>query len=143
MVDRTKNRSDHYQPYFNELPFSNEMMAEFTENSRMSANSSYNEELLDLKDQLKEEFWRLVELLTDRQKQVIKLYSEGYTQMEIAKKLGVNQSSITKSLRGNCDYRNGRKVYGGAERRLKKLMAKDERIQEIFKRIAEIGSDDY
>lgn len=149
MVDRTKNRSDKYQAYFNELLFSNDMMADFSERSGMAASFNdeeraiLKEELLDLKDQLREEFWRLVdEELTDRQKSVMKLYADGNTQCEIAKVLGVNQSSITKSLRGNCDYRNGRKVYGGSCRKLQKLAAKDEKIQNILKRIAEIQGDE-
>jgi DNA-binding CsgD family transcriptional regulator len=99
----------------------------------------YNEELLELKEQLKAAFWRIVETqLTERQKQVIKLYSKGLTQTEIAKKLGVNQSSITKSINGNCDYRSGKKVYGGARKKLRKIAEKDEEIQSILLRISEI-----
>lgn len=148
MVDRTKNRSDKYQNFFNELLFSNDMMAEFSENSGSVAyfneeeRMELKEELLDLKEQLKIEFWRLVDAaLTDRQKQVIKLYAEGYTQTEIAKMLDVNQSSITKSLNGNCDYRNGRKVYGGARKKLQRLVSKDTKIQKILNRMSEIQAE--
>lgn len=149
MVDRTKNRSDRYQSFYCELLFSNDMMADFSENAGLAASFNdeeraiLKEELLDLKEQLRTEFWRLVdEELTERQRSVMKLYAEGYTQCEIARKLSVNQSSITKSLRGNCDYRNGRKVYGGSCRKLQKLAAKDEKIQNIIKRISEIQGDD-
>lgn len=302
MVDRTKNRSDKYQSFYCELLFSNDMMADFSENAGLAASFNdeeraiLKEELLDLKEQLRTEFWRLVdEELTERQRSVMKLYAEGYTQCEIARKLSVNQcfssdtevltdngfinindwkfdkrigcyntktntiefhyptahyvssysgkmlhfvnndidclvtpnhrmwvrefvsdkgwggqekvfasdllsksrvykfqcvtndlctfdtefnngiiseidynatiwcfevqtglfiskrngkasiqsnSSITKSLRGNCDYRNGRKVYGGSCRKLQKLAAKDEKIQSILKRISEIQGDD-
>ena len=143
MVDRTKNRSDSYQYLLVESPCSPEMLAEFADAESMAGlYSEHNEELLDLKEQLRKEFWRLVNNeLTDRQKEVITLYAQGYTQIEIAKKLNVNQSSITKSINGNCDYRNGRKVYGGASKKLRKLAEKDERIQTILKRIAEITQE--
>jgi len=106
MADRTNNRSNHYQHYFAELSCSPEMLAEHAEAEGMTStvtSAKYNDELHDLKDQLKKEFWRLVNSeLTDRQKEVINLYSQGFTQIEIAKQLGVNQSSITKSINGNC-----------------------------------------
>ncbi len=101
--------------------------------------NSYTEEMLDLKEQLRDEFWRLVdEELTPRQKEVVHLYADGLTQTEIAKKLGVNQSSVTKSLNGNCDYRNGKKVYGGAKKKLGRLVQQDPRIQEILARIGQL-----
>ena len=99
----------------------------------------YNEELLDLEEDLRREFWRIVnELLTDRQKQVIKLYADGYTQMEIAKMLNVNQSSITKSLNGNVDYKNGKKIYGGARKKIRKIMENDEKIKSILARMQDL-----
>lgn len=140
-MDRSKNRSDRYQSIFAELSFSNEMMADFAANQGLYAKGSndYNEELLDLKTELKKELWRLIDTaLTERQRQVLRLYAEGFTQIEIAKKLNVNQSSITKSINGNCDYRNGRRIYGGSKRKLRRLAAKDEKIQAILARIAEI-----
>lgn len=142
-MDRTKNRSDRYQYVLVESPCSPEMLTEFADSEGMTAtHSEYNEELLDLRDKLKEEFWRLVDTqLTPRQRQVIRLYAKGFTQIEIAKKLNVNQSSITKSINGNCDYRNGKKIYGGARKKLRRLADKDERIQAIIKRIADIQDD--
>lgn len=145
--DRTKNRSDKYQYLLVESPCSPEMLTEFADSEGVtSIYSKYNEELLDLREQLKKEFWRLVdENLTERQKEVLHLYAEGNTQIEIAKKLNVNQSSITKSINGNCDYSRGndsRVYYGGSIRRIKKLAAQDSKIQEILKKMAELGSDD-
>jgi predicted XRE-type DNA-binding protein len=141
-IDRTKNRSDHYQPIICEAPCSNEMMAEVADGAGISSQLNpfgYNEELAELKDQLKIAMWRLInEELTDRQAEVIQLSASGKTQQEIAKLLGINQSSITKSIRGNCDYRNGRKVYGGAAKKLKKLADKDDEINEILNRISDI-----
>lgn len=104
----------------------------------------YNEELLDLEDQLKVEFWRIVNtLLTPRQKEVIKLYADGYTQMEIAKMLNVNQSSITKSLNGNVDYKNGKKVYGGAKKKINKIIENDDKIKEILTKMATLRNEKW
>lgn len=141
MADRTKNRSDRYQYVLVESPCSPEMLAEISDNEGSDVLLSDNdkEKLDELRDELKKEFWRLVdEELTDRQKEVIKLYAQGYTQIEIAEKLNVNQSSITKSMHGNCDYRNGKKIYGGAHKKLRRLAAKDEKIVAIIKQISDL-----
>jgi predicted transcriptional regulator len=69
---------------------------------------------------------------------VIRLYADGYTQMEIAKMLDVNQSSITKSLNGNVDYKNGKKVYGGARKKIRKIIESDEKIKSLLKQMNEI-----
>lgn len=147
MVDRRKNRSDSYQWILVECPCSPEMLTEVSDADGIGAQLNpwgYNEELLELKDQLKKAFWRIVDTqLTDRQKEVIHLYAEGFTQTEIAKKLNVNQSSITKSINGNCDYRNGKKVYGGARKKIKKISDNDQEIQEIFAKMADLQSDEY
>lgn len=141
-MEKRKNRSDSYQHVLLETACSNEMMEAFSNEDSMYNRLNpfaYNEDLLELEDQLKEEFWRLVEnLLTPRQKAVLKLASEGYTQMEIAKKLKVNQSSITKSLNGNVDYKNGRRTYGGSKRKILKLIENDEKIKEILAKMSEI-----
>jgi DNA-binding CsgD family transcriptional regulator len=142
-MDRKKNRSDRYQCLFAELPYSNEMMAEFAEAEGLVTHYDPEdyERLMDLKDQLRGEFWRLVDTqLTARQRQVIRLYAKGLTQIEIAKQLNVNQSSITKSINGNCDYRNGKKIYGGAKKKLCRLADRDPRIQRIIAEMVEIHS---
>lgn len=145
-IDRTGNRSNSYQWILLECPCSPEMLAEISDGDGVMSQLNpwkYNEELLDLKDQLKVEMWRLIDTqLTPRQKEVIHLWVEGLTQTEIAKKLGVNQSSITKSINGNTDYSGGKKIYGGARKKLQKLAAKDEKIQLILKRIGELSGDD-
>jgi DNA-binding CsgD family transcriptional regulator len=142
MVDRTKNRSDNYQYIIVELSTSPEMLTEVADADGIGAQLNpfgYNEELLDLRDQLKDAFWRIVRTqLTKRQCEVIELYAQGFTQTEIAKRLCVNQSSVTKSINGNCDYRNGKRVYGGAKKKLCKLADKDPEIQKILSRISEL-----
>lgn len=151
VADKHKNRSDRYQPIFAELPYSHDMLAEFSEAQGIVENYSPEdrEKLMDLKEALFKEFWRLVDQeLTPRQAEVIKLCARGYTQIEIAKTLGVNQSSITKSINGNCDYRSStgkkdkvnKRSYGGSKRKLRRLIADDEKIKEILEEIAAIHS---
>jgi DNA-binding CsgD family transcriptional regulator len=137
------NRSNGYQHLFAEQPHSTEMMAEFSESQGLVENykSEDKEMLMDLREELNIEFWRIAkENLTTRQFQVMELLSKGYTQIEIAKQLNVNQSSITKSVNGNCDYRNGRRVYGGSKKKLRKIADKDPKIQDLVQQIADIHS---
>lgn len=147
MPDRTSNRSNGYQWVIVESPCSPEMLAECSDAqgvAGMMNSNLHNEELLDLQEQLLTEFWRIVKTqLTKRQSQVLELYAQGLTQIEIAKRLNVNQSSITKSINGNCDYRNGRKVYGGARKKLLRIASKDPIIQKIFERIREIKQEQW
>lgn len=142
-MERKANRSNNYQHLFAEQSYSNEMMADFAESQGLVEHYDQEdrERLLDLHEQLTEEFWKLVDTqLTSRQSQVLRLLAKGYTQIEIAKQLNVNQSSITKSVNGNCDYRNGRRVYGGGKKRLQKLADENPVIKEIFRQIREIHS---
>jgi len=153
-MSRKTNRSNGYQHLFAEQSYSNEMMAEFSEAQGLVENYSPEdkEQLLELREELKIAFWKLAkDNLTKRQYQVLELLALNMTQTEISKKLHVNQSSITKSINGNCDYKNSkdknskegtikRKVYGGSKKRLRKLAEKDPVIQELFDKIAEIHS---
>jgi predicted DNA-binding protein YlxM (UPF0122 family) len=145
--DLKKNRSDSYQWVLVEAPCSPEMLAEFADSQGVTGklnSSMYSEELFELQDQLKEALWRIIDTqLTARQREVLHLCADGYTQIEVAKKLKVNQSSITKSINGNCDYRNGKKIYGGAKKKLRRIAAKDQEIQGILKRISEIQEDNH
>jgi DNA-binding CsgD family transcriptional regulator len=146
-MNKRQNRSDRYQWILLETVCSNDMMEAFSNDDSISSRLNpfqYNEDLMDLEDQLKVEFWRVVDtLLTDRQREVIRLYADGYTQMEIAKMLNVNQSSITKSLNGNVDYKNGKRVYGGARKKIRKIIENDEKIKEILQKIAEVREDKW
>jgi DNA-binding CsgD family transcriptional regulator len=141
-MEKRKNRSDKYQWVLLETVCSNDMMEAFCNEDSIYNRLNpfeYNEDLMELEDQLKKEFWRVVDtLLTSRQREVIRLYADGYTQMEIAKMLDVNQSSITKSLNGNVDYKNGKKVYGGARKKIRKIIESDEKIKSLLKQMNEI-----
>lgn len=140
--ERRKNRSDSYQYILLETVCSNDMMEAFCNEDSIYNRLNpfqYSEDLMNLEEELKKEFWRVVDtLLTPRQKEVIKLYADGYTQMEIAKMLNVNQSSITKSLNGNVDYKNGKKIYGGARKKIRKIIENDDKIKDILKRMDEV-----
>lgn len=140
-MNKRQNRSDRYQWVLLETVCSNDMMEAFCNEDSISARLNpfeYNEDLIELEEQLKKEFWRVVDtLLTSRQREVIRLYADGYTQMEIAKMLNVNQSSITKSLNGNVDYKNGKKIYGGARKKIRKIIENDDKIKDILAKMAE------
>ena len=65
------------------------------------------------------------------------------TQMEIAKILNVNQSSITKSLNGNVDYKNGKRIYGGSSKRLRKIIDSDDKIKIILDKMSKIREEKW
>lgn len=147
-MERRKNRSDRYQWVLLETVCSNDMMEAFCNEdsiyNRLTGGFIYDERMLELEDRLKKEFWRVVDtLLTPRQREVIRLYADGYTQMEIAKMLNVNQSSITKSLNGNVDYKNGKKIYGGARKKIRKIIENDEAIKGILTEMSELRDEQW
>lgn len=140
------NRSDSYQYRICEVNCSDAMMNAFTNDQGIYAHLNpyhYNEEYLILKDELKKEFWKLAEeVCTERQFEIMKMLCGGMTQMEIADKLGVNQSSITKSLNGNIDYaRSTTRVYGGLIKKLKKHIENHKRIQEILEKMCDLQEE--
>lgn len=141
MRDRP-NRSDHYQYIIHEISVSDEFLGSFTNAQSTGAALdpfAYNEEVDELREELRKEFWKLVDkYCTDRQKQICHMIADGKTQMEMAKELDVNQSSITKSINGNLDYNKGRRVYGGLIKKIKKKAEETPRIQEILARLNEI-----
>lgn len=148
MINKRSNRSDKYQWVLLETVCSNDMMEAFCNEdsiyNRLSGGFIYDERMLELEDRLKKEFWRVVDtLLTPRQREVIRLYADGYTQMEIAKMLNVNQSSITKSLNGNVDYKNGKKIYGGARKKIRKIIELDDTIKGILQEMSDLRDESW
>lgn len=120
-----------------ETPTAPESLTDFSNDEEI--NSDIKEKLFEIDEKLNKAYWRIIDTsLTKRQKEIIKYSAGGLTQMETAKKLNVNQSSITKSIHGNCDYKNGRKIYGGSEKKLKKAAEKDPEIQELRKHRREL-----
>jgi cell division protein FtsL len=145
--ERRAPRSQRYQFLLLESVFPTEMLEAFSNEESVYKRLNpfdYNEEIMQLEEELKKEFWRVVNsCLTERQRQVIELSSQGKTQMEIAKELNVNQSSITKSLHGNVDYNKGSRVYGGSLKRMKKLCENDPKIKIILDRISELRGENW
>ncbi len=143
--DFKNNRSNAYQWIILESPTPPDQILEYSDSQGfcgLSNSNVYQEELYELQERLNVELWRIIDTeLTDRQKQVLKLLAEGKTQMDIAKMLNVNQSSVTKSVNGNTDYRNGKKTYGGAKKKIQKIASKDPKVQEILKRIEELQEE--
>ncbi|MFZ4795890.1 MAG: helix-turn-helix transcriptional regulator [Bacteroidia bacterium] len=142
MRDRNSNRSDFYQHLIMEVSVCPFVLNDLSSAQGMTYRikpATYDEQYLDLKDKLKKRMWELINLgLTDRQKQVIELSMAGFTQNEIAKKLGINQTSVHKVLKGNIDYKNEKKRYGGAFKKITKLCQIDPEIQEILVQIQEV-----
>ena len=97
---------------------------------------SCSEEFRSLRAELLKEVMKIINsCLTKKQKAVMRMtYFEGKTQDEISAELGKNQSTISKSLKGNLDY-NNQKRYGGAIKKIKRLCAESEKINNILARM--------
>lgn len=151
-MEKRPNLSDKYQSLFYERSCSNDMMESFDNSDSISARLNpfeYNEDLMDLEEQLRVEFWRVVETLTKRRKQVIKLFADGYTRTEVAKKLKRNQSTTQKNYRGssvvvvNEAGEEEKKFYGGSHKKLRLLIDADEKIQAILREMEAIRASKW
>ena len=147
-MEQKRNRSDAYQALFHEIAFSQEMLGIFSNNDSISSRLcpyQYDERLLDLQDQLKTEFWRVVrQTLTDKQRQIVEMTGkEGLTQQETAKRLQINQSSCAKSLHGNSTYEDtkSKSSYGGSYKKLQVAVSLDPKIQDILTKISELREE--
>ncbi len=103
------------------------------------SSSACSEEFQQLKNALLTEVMDIINnCLTDKQREVMKMtYLEGKTQNEISMELGKHQTTIHKILQGNIDYNNQKKRYGGALKKIRKLCATNENIQNILKKMRE------
>jgi hypothetical protein len=135
-------KSDNIQYQYRELLVAPDVMA----NIHHSV-IAYDQVDYQKKDELHELTERLIEAvneliatkLTDRQSEVVqKIYFEQRTQMEVADSLGLCQTTIHKILKGNIDYSNGGKRYGGALKKLRKLCSNSPEIQGIITRMTQI-----
>lgn len=112
-----------------------------TEDSMGAYFNSYatTEKFKELKIELLKEVMNIIENhLTDKQKQVVIMtYIDGKTQNEISIELGRHQTAIHKTLKGNIDYGNDGKRYGGALKKIRKLCTNNEKIQDILLRMKE------
>lgn len=81
--------------------------------------------------------------LTERQQQVVEsIYFKQMTQTEVALELGLCQPTVHKVLKGNIDYQNGGKRYGGALKKIRKLCDSDPEIQELLEKIHRARNQD-
>ena len=132
-----KIKSKNYQYKIVEVAFDQSKLNNFSEEKGIGgilSDNSYSEERLDLRERLLEEVYSVVnsEMLTEHQKKVLFMILMGKTQNEIAEHLGITQSAVHKALRGNLDYRNDKKRYGGIFKKLKKICKNNDKIQEIL-----------
>lgn len=134
-------KSDSVQYQFREILVDPDIMSNF-QNAVAYDPVDYKkrDELLELTGQLIDAVNFLIEnKLTSRQSEVVqKIYFEQKTQMEVADSLGLCQTTIHKILKGNIDYSNGGKRYGGALKKLKKLCTSDPDIQQIINKIGQL-----
>jgi len=139
MSRERSHRSDHYQYKILEVNSSDEFLASFS-NAQSLNPEMYNEQFLDLQDRLKERVNQLTEIhLTQRQKDIWRMYCDGYTQQEMSKILKVNQSSVCKTLNGNTDYRSGTtKSYGGIYKKMKRICFEDAEVLNILSLMEEL-----
>ena len=142
------SRSDKYQYLLLETIVSYEYLSSFSNQDSIGHRLNpfqYDERALEIKDQLHNRFWILAqERLTPTQFTIFRMYADGYTQWEIAKILNVCQSSITKSINGNTDYAKypGRH-HGGAIKKMQKIVAKDEEMQQLWAQLEELETEKW
>ncbi len=140
-MSRKRNKSDSYQHKIVEITVYPVVLNDFPINNGLGAQlnlSKHSDEFYDLKEQLMKEILRIIKNdLTERQTEVITLRLKGKTQTQIADQLGIHQTTVHKLLNGNIDYANGKKRYGGAIKKLKKICAKDEKVNQILLKMEE------
>ena len=143
------NRSNLYQHLYNEICVDGDILSSFQNEESLLKRLNpfeYNEDIFVLEEQLRIEFWRLVEdNLNDRQKDILKGLAAGKTQTEIAKLLSINQSSVVKNFGSNNKIdKNGKPIYsGGSKSKLRNLIDKDPVIQDILTKIAAIRDESW
>ncbi len=168
-MKKYETRSAKYQHLFLESIVPNEMMEAFGNEDSIYGRLNpyqYDERLLDLEEELKKEFWRIVETeLTPRQREIIELYAQGLTQQEIAKKLNLNQSTCQKSIFGaafrktskntakidkKSDAKSGASdedtqivMYGGSKKKIQSVIEQDEKIKDILSRMRAIREEKW
>ena len=140
---KKKRSSKRYQYKIVEVPFDYNTLCNFSEDRGIGSileGSSIREEIGDLRSELVDELYEIIfsDQLTEHQKKVLFMRLEGKTQNEIAQHLGITQSAVHKALFGNIDYKNNKKRYGGVIKKLKKICANNEKINNILSKIEEV-----
>lgn len=133
-------KSKGYQHRIVEIGFEQAKLNNFSEDKGIGSilqENSYSEEISDLRSDLLNQIYEIIDgnLLTEHQRKILYMVLLGKTQNQIAETLGITQSAVHKALRGNLDYRNNRKRYGGIFKKLKKICKTNPRIQCILDQI--------
>lgn len=135
-MPQKKNKSDSYQHKIVEITVAPSTLNDFALDAGLGFvlnTSKFSEEFYELRQRLIQEVLRIVDTcLTERQAEVIILRLKDLTQIQIAEKLGIHQTTVHKLLMGNIDYANGKKRYGGAIKKLKKICSKDHKVLNIL-----------
>lgn len=138
-----KNKSKNYQHKIVEISFDQAKLSNFSEDKGIAnilSENSYSEDLLDLRSELLEEVYDIIngDFLTEHQRKILYMVLIGKTQNQIAESLGITQSAVHKALRGNLDYRNNRKRYGGIFKKLKKICKTHPKILNILEEMDKV-----
>jgi hypothetical protein len=138
-----KNRSKNYQHRIVEISFDQSKLNNFSEDKGIAgvlAENSLSEELVDLRSDLLEQVYEIIngDFLTEHQRKILYMVLVGKTQNQIAESLGITQSAVHKALRGNLDYRNDKKRYGGIFKKLKKICKTNPKIQILLEEMDKI-----
>jgi len=145
-MSQKKNKSDSYQHKIVEITVDPTVLNDFSLDDGLGFvlnTSKFSEEFYELRQQLIQEVLRIVNTcLTQRQAEVITLRLKDLTQIQIAEKLGIHQTTVHKLLMGNIDYANGKKRYGGAIKKLKKICSKDGKVSYILNEMETLRAKD-
>lgn len=145
-MSHKKNKSDCYQHKIVEISVDPVVLNDFPFNNGLGMVlnlSKYSEEFYNLRQKLLNEVVRIVNSeLTSRQIEVVTLRLQDMTQTQIAERLKIHQTTVHKLLMGNIDYANGKKRYGGAIKKLRKICTKDSKIKNILEKMEELRTKD-
>lgn len=143
MEEKRPTRSQRYQNMFNERIISEAQWHMFNYEKESEEVVIRRHEIID----------ELMDLIIKNIKNIISLnqrlifnmyYFDNMTQKDIGDTLGVNQSSIIKSLLGNTEYKPGIKIKrGGSLRKLKRKLLKIERVSELLQELSELNDPIY
>lgn len=127
-----------YEYKIKEIKVSSYSLENFAVNQGLaSLYSSHSPELEAALRELSREVSALLSHLTEKQRTLINLMLQGYSQTEMASKLGITQSAVHKALYGAMDYKS-KAPAGGTIPKLRKLCATNTSIQRILLTIARL-----
>lgn len=130
-----KARSQKYQYLFQEI------LVEPSSEQLANKNSQDSVQMREIKLDISERLIQIAnDILTEKQRDIFNYYFvKGLTQTDIAKKMKINQSSVTKSINGNFEYSDGgRMCYGGSLKKIRRAAEKDDLIIKLYQKLDEI-----